>query len=139
VKKLAGLLKVSLSSVAIFKQMYSSNFAPCHSKLSPVSSTIRKVTSKVLMAIYIYSSNNFINRFCLFFRKGSMNSLADKTMSVVTSVPKEQRNFIWKIENFEELVNFVIHKDESTIVKLPFNMVLTVETHLRATCNIGSI
>jgi len=54
-----------------------------------------------------------------------MNSLADKTMSVVTSVPKEQRNFIWKIENFEELVNFVIHKDESTIVKLPFNMVLT--------------
>jgi len=54
-----------------------------------------------------------------------MNSLANKTMSVVKSVPKEQRNFIWKIENFEELVNFVIYKDESTTVKFPFNMVLT--------------
>jgi len=54
-----------------------------------------------------------------------MNPFADKTMPVVTSVPKEQRNFIWKIENCEEIVNFVIHKDESTIVKLPLNMVLT--------------
>jgi len=46
------------------------------------------------------------------WKEGSMNSLADKTMSVVTAVPKEQRNFIWKIENFEELVNFVIQKAE---------------------------
>jgi len=69
VKQLAGLLKVSLSSLDLFKQMYSLNLAPFHSKLLPLYSTVRKVTSKVLIAVYIYCSNNFINRFCLFLGK----------------------------------------------------------------------